>query len=104
MWEDGTRHFPVSLECDWLYALGLEADTTPTTLDAFLDSLKPGQFNQIILNFYVNHSSWDHAPPEYHMSTKITPWASADQMTLNLAYFQHYDTVGPDLSKAISNQ
>jgi hypothetical protein len=93
IWQDGTRHFPMSYECDWIYALGLEPESTPTTLADFLDSIASGHYNQIVMNFYANHSGWDQAPKEYLVHTKATPWASADQMTLNLDYFQHYDTV-----------
>jgi hypothetical protein len=93
VWADGTRHFPMSYECDWIWALGLEPDTTPTSLESFLDSIQSGGFNQIVMNFYANHSGWDKAPKEFLLNTKKTPWASADQMTLNLEFFQHYDTV-----------
>lgn len=93
VWQDGTRHYPMSYECDWIYALGLEAESTPTTLSDFLDSIASGQYNQIVMNFYANHSGWDKAPKEYLVHTKATPWASADQMTLNLDFFKHYDTV-----------
>ena len=93
IWADGTRHFPMSYECDWIYALGLEPDSTPATLESFLSSLAFGGYNQIVMNFYANHSHWDDAPKQYLVHTVKTPWASADQMTLDLEYFQHYDTV-----------
>ena len=47
VWQDGARFFPMSYECDWCYALGLEADSTPTPLESFLDSLALGSYNMV---------------------------------------------------------
>ena len=93
VWQDGTRFFPVSYECDWCYALGMEGAAPDITLPAFLDSLSSGGFNTIVVNFYANHSDWDEAPKQFRAHTVATPWASADQMTLNPQYWQHWDTV-----------
>ena len=48
----------------------------------------------MVLNFYANMSrsdgsSPDNAPVGYLTHTEATPWASADQMRLNLQFFQH---------------
>jgi hypothetical protein len=93
VWQDGERFFPVSYECDWCYALGMAGVGTNITLPAFLDSLSSGGFNTIVVNFYANHSNWDGAPKQYLAHSLATPWASADQMTLNLAFWQHWDSV-----------
>jgi hypothetical protein len=53
------QQHPHSYECDWCYALGLEPESTPTTLDLFLDSIGSGQYNQVVVNFYANHSNRD---------------------------------------------
>jgi hypothetical protein len=52
----------MSYECDWCYALGLEPESTPTTLDLVLASIGSGQYNQIVVNFYANHTNLDKVP------------------------------------------
>jgi hypothetical protein len=49
----------MSYECDWCYALGLELESTPTTLDLLLASIRSGRYNLIVVNFYANHSNLD---------------------------------------------
>ena len=53
---DAASYFMMAYECDWLWALGLENETTPMPLGSFLDSLAFGGYNQVLLNFYANYS------------------------------------------------
>ena len=44
------------------YALGLEPESTPTTLDLLLASIRSGRYNLIVVNFYANHSNLVKVP------------------------------------------
>lgn len=59
-------YFMLAYECDWLWALGLENDTTPIDLEGFLDSIAYGGFNQVLLNFYANYSAVRCFLPLFH--------------------------------------
>jgi len=79
-------------ECDWLWALGLESDSSPISLEAFLNTLQWGGYNHILLQVYANHSDWgveDIPRPTRLSPTTITPWAPGTaQMQLDLRFWQ----------------
>ena len=96
IYENGERFFPLGNECDWLWALGLEADSTPLSLDAFLDSLEYGGFNMIVLNIYANYTSWhgqNVSRPLRVSPTTITPWNGTSRSSFDLRFWNHYDSM-----------
>lgn len=98
IFEDGTRFFLQSYECDWLWALELGVPANGTT-GRFLDQIASHGFNHVILNAYAHDTSWrrgttgpdDFGPPKRYAweGTNEEP----DHTRLNLAYWRHYDTV-----------
>jgi hypothetical protein len=59
-WDQTHPHvLRVRLVC---YALGLELESTPTTLDLLLASIGSGRYNLIVVNFYANHSNLVKVP------------------------------------------
>ena len=94
--EDGARYFLMGYECDWLWALGMEAGETDS-VNGFLDRLADAGFNHVILNAYAHDTSWkkgktepaDYGPPPMY------PWEGSnedpDHGRFNLAYWKHYD-------------
>jgi hypothetical protein len=96
--EDGTRHFLMGYECDWLWALDMGKPFL-NTLEPFLDKLAASGFNHIILNAYAHDTGWrkgntgadDFGPPPLYA------WAGSneqpDHTRFNLAYWRHYDRV-----------
>lgn len=94
--EDGSRHFMLAYECDWLWALDHGDATMPKT-KAFLDRVAGHGFNTVIVNTFAYDTSWrtgkteteDLGPPS------AMPWLGTpekpDHKRLNLAFWQHYD-------------
>lgn len=94
MREAGTPFVPVGLEVDWLWAVGLTRG-----LDAarsLVDGLATQGVNHVLVNTYANFSSWAPLPPRQPprlSPTLLTPWASADQLALDLAFFRGWDAL-----------
>ncbi len=98
VYEDGTRHFLMGYECDWLWALDVE-DPELSTMGPFLDKLAAHGFNHVILNAYAHDCGWrrgttgpdDYGPPPMYAweGTNEDP----DHSRPNLAHWQHYDRV-----------
>ena len=98
VFEDGTRHFLMGYECDWLWALDMNDPNLPT-VNAFLDKLTAHGFNYVILNSYAHDTGWckgttgdyDYGPPPLYA------WEGSneqpDHSRFMLAYWQHYDRV-----------
>jgi hypothetical protein len=96
VFEDGTRHFMLAYECDWLWALDTGDPAMPRTR-AFLDRISGHGFNTIIVNTFAYDTQWragktepdDFGPPPQ------SPWLGTaeepDHQHLNPAYWQHYD-------------
>lgn len=96
IYEDGTRHFLLGYECDWLWALDT-FDPALKTVNPFLDKLVANGFNFVILNTYAHDCSWrkgktgpdDFGPPPLYA------WAGTneapDHSRFNLDYWKHYD-------------
>ena len=94
--EDGTRHFAMAYECDWLWALDLGQPNIART-EAFLDRISAAGFNEVIVNSYAYDTAWrpgktgpdDFGPPS------AGPWEGSfdapDHTRLNAAYWQHFD-------------
>lgn len=94
--EDGTRHFMLAYECDWLWALDAADPSLPKTR-AFLDLIKSHGFNHIIVTSFSYDTHWhpgttgpdDFGPPP------SSPWEGThdqpDHTRLHLPYWQHFD-------------
>jgi hypothetical protein len=104
--EDGSRYLLVGYEVDWLWALGLEADTMEPPLEDFLDHVKGYGFNHLLVTVFSNFSTWN-APLPDRVAPKIaptltTPWVCSGGSgsgnvwkydTLDLRFFRHWDHV-----------
>ncbi len=94
--EDGTRHYMLAYECDWLWALDHGDPAMPKT-KAFLDQIAGHGFNTVIVNTFAYDTGWrtgkteaqDFGPPP------AMPWLGIpdkpDHKRLNVAFWQHYD-------------
>lgn len=94
--EDGTRHFMLAYECDWLWALDHGDATMPKT-KAFLDRIASHGFNTVIVNTFAYDTGWrtgktepDDLGPPASMPWLGTP-EKPDHKRLNPAFWQHYD-------------
>jgi len=98
LFEDGTRHFLMGYECDWLWALDMRDPTLPT-LSRFLDKLAAHGFNHVILNAYAHDCAWqqgrtgddDYGPPPSFAWQGSNARPRHDRF--NLRYWRHYDRV-----------
>lgn len=98
IYADGTRHFLLGYECDWLWALDVGNNKLPA-VSKFLDTLKAHGFNHILINTYAHDTSWmkgktsddDYGPPP------LFAWEGdnekPDHSWLNLSFWKHYDRV-----------
>lgn len=90
--EDGSRHFLLGYESDWLWGVGEEMHT-------LINQMAARGFNHVLVNIYGHDTSWspgkkhqyDFGPPT------VFPWegtnAAPDHSRLNPAFFQHYDSM-----------
>eukprot|EP01006_Ploeotia_vitrea_P003302 TRINITY_DN112397_c0_g1_i1.p1 TRINITY_DN112397_c0_g1~~TRINITY_DN112397_c0_g1_i1.p1 ORF type:complete len:525 (-),score=10.41 TRINITY_DN112397_c0_g1_i1:174-1748(-) len=100
IYEDGTPYFLMGYECDWLWALGLEPDTSYIHLESFIKEITSYGFNHILVNVYAKECGWSHAvkrPPRLS-PTELTPWnksanGTLEYETMDLYYWQHFDKV-----------
>ncbi|MBN1672628.1 MAG: DUF4038 domain-containing protein [Kiritimatiellae bacterium] len=93
---DGTPHFMMAYEADWLWALGL-ADPDGHKTREFVDQLAEYRFTNVIVNIYAHDTRWcegktsehDYGPPPQYAwdGTNEQP----DHSRLNLAFFANYD-------------
>lgn len=95
---DGTPHYMMAYECDWLWAIDLGRETVDRTAD-LLDQIAANRFNHILVNLYAHDTSWcagttsedDYGPPAMYA------WGGSnenpDHSRLNLAFFDHWDRV-----------
>lgn len=96
--EDGTPHFMMGYEANWLWALGF-GDSELSRLKQFLDGIRPYCFNQIFMNVYAHDTRWrkgktrddDYGPPAQYLweGTNQSP----DHRRMNLDYFRNFDRV-----------
>jgi hypothetical protein len=94
--EDGTRHFLLGYEADWLWAPGQDDAHRPVML-RLIDSMAAHGFNHVLVNIYAHDTSWapgrscewDYGP------AALYPWEGTneqpDHTRLNPRFFQRYD-------------
>jgi len=94
--QSGDAFVPVGLEMDALFMLEETASEGYPSVGQVLDLLSDAGINYLFVQVYYNYSSWFTQPngkPPRVAPVAQTPWASADQMELNLAYFRKIDRV-----------
>lgn len=94
--EDGTNHFMMAYECDWLWALDL-GNSTGNRTQEFIDSIKTYKFNNIIVNIYAYDTTWAHGKTckEDYGPPSIYAWEGTndnpDHSRINTLFFKYYD-------------
>ena len=93
---DGTPHFMMPYECDWLWALDL-ADPSGARVRELLEPVVEAGFNGIIVNVYAHDTTWcpgrsrddDYGPPAAY------PWEGTnekpDHSRMNPRFFDAFD-------------
>ncbi len=101
VYEDGTPHFMLAFELDWLFALDYDnADAIPRT-EQILHHVKENGFNHVVANIYAYDVGWrvaDNVPDRYfYGKPDYTAWKGTNDNPeferLNLKLFQHWDRV-----------
>ncbi len=96
VYEDGTNHFMMAYECNWLFSLGL-GDPQIKKVKALIAQIKQYHFNQVIMNVYAYDTWWspgnasdaDYGPP------KEIIWEGSndepDHGRFNIGYMENLD-------------
>ncbi|WP_194775362.1 DUF5060 domain-containing protein [Pararhodonellum marinum] len=101
IYEDGSPHFMLAFELDWLFALDYDnPDAMPKT-EQILKHVQENGFNHVVMNLYAYDVGWGIAkdvPEEYFYGRPdYTPFLgdndNPDFSRLNLKLFQHLDRV-----------
>ncbi len=101
VYEDGSSHFLLAFELDWLFALDYDQTPSLSKTEKLLDHIEENGFNHVVMNTYAYDVGWkidDRVPPEYFYgkpdySPFIGTNESPDFSRLNLKLFQHLDKV-----------
>lgn len=101
MYEDGTPHFMLAFELDWLFALDYDQGRRIPKTDQILDHVKNNGFNHVVMNVYAYDVGWkvsDEVPDQYfYGKPAFTAWEGTNEMPdfshLNVKLFQHLDQV-----------
>ena len=97
-YEDGTNHFMMAYEVNWLWALGL-SDQKDTKVQEFVDQISQYGFNQVLMNVFAYDTSWKHgntSPYDYGPAEEICwegSYENPDYTQMNATYFQNLDKV-----------
>lgn len=98
--EAGDPFVPVGMEMDALILLGVTEGMG--AVQRTLAGLQLAGVNYVPMQLFYNYSSWTTQPaflPPRVAPTRLTPWASADQLTLDLDYFDVVDRVLRELER-----
>lgn len=98
IYEDGTPHFLLSFEADWLALMDF-GDTNITKAKSLIDIYRAQGFNRVIMNVYAYDTSWksgltstnDFGPPTQY--AWLGSNASPDHSQMNTAFFDNFDQV-----------
>lgn len=101
VYEDGTPHFMLAFEADWLFALDYDNQNGTPKTDKLLEAVKSNGFTQVVMNVYAYDVGWkisNDVPPEYFYGRPAySPFGgdneNPDFTTLNFTFFQHLDRV-----------
>lgn len=104
VFEDGTRHFALGYECDWLFALDLGGDGSLPKTTCLVDDIAANGFNQVVMNVYAHQvkksQAWklegDRSEFDFNEPC-MYPFggsnAQPDHTRLNIDFFKHLDRV-----------
>ena len=100
IYEDGTPHFALSFELDWLFALDYgNSAGIPKTAQIVNDVASNG-FNQVVMNVYAYDVNWkidSNVPQEYLYKPNYSVFKGDNQnpdfSELNINFFKHFDRV-----------
>lgn len=101
VYQDGTPHFALPFELDWLFALDIDNKSDIPKTTEIIQAVKDNGFNQVVMNVYAYETSWktDSSVPKQY-SYKDPPYSvfkgtnekpEFDQ--LNISFFKHFDRV-----------
>ncbi|PRY86714.1 DUF5060 domain-containing protein [Mongoliibacter ruber] len=101
VYEDGSSHFLLAYELDWLYALDYESKEGLPRTNRILDDVAANGFNHVVMNLYAYDVGWGIAkdvPEEYFFGKPDYGIfeggnENPDFSRLNLKLFQHLDRV-----------
>ena len=85
IYESGKQYTLVGIEADWLWAIGLLHGEA--AMQSVVDGLDALGVNHVLVQIYAHSTSGQKLPPLQPprvSPTPTTPWASADQRTLDL--------------------
>mmetsp|Transcript_48337 Transcript_48337/g.112054 ORF Transcript_48337/g.112054 Transcript_48337/m.112054 type:complete len:560 (-) Transcript_48337:130-1809(-) len=92
IYENGWHYLPIGLEMDWFHAVGERGINATGQL---VRALADHGINHVVAQVYANYSEWSTLPMRQSprlSPTVLTPWASDDQLTLELNYFRSLDS------------
>ena len=96
--EDGSYHFMMAYECDWLWALDM-GDEDGTDVEKFVDMISSYGFNGVIMNIYAHSCGWSshRGPVNNYGPPALYAWEGTndnpDHSRLNSVFFRRYDKV-----------
>jgi hypothetical protein len=100
-YEDGTPHFALAFEIDWLFALDHDNATDIPRTRQIVGHIAEHGFNQVVMNVYAFDANWGERAairPEHNFARPdVFPYGGTnevpDHRTLNVGFFQHLDRV-----------
>lgn len=101
IYEDGSPHFLLAFELDWLFALDYKDPNGMPRTSRILDDVGANGFNHVVMNAYAHDVGWkiaDNVPKEYYFGKlDYGPFEGGNEnpdfSRLNLRLFQHLDRV-----------
>lgn len=101
VYASGKPYVLVGLELDWLWATGLLNGTS--AMQSVVSGLAAIGVNHVLVQIYAHSTSGSPLPPLVPprvSPTPTTPWASADQLTLDLDFWHNYEAMLEMLAEA----
>lgn len=101
IYKDGSPHFLLAYELDWLFALDYENTSAIPRTEQILDDVAANGFNHVVMNVYAHDVGWkiaEDVPNEYYFGKPdygIFEGGNENPefSKLNLKLFQHLDRV-----------
>ncbi|WP_373494572.1 DUF4038 domain-containing protein [Aquiflexum sp.] len=101
VYEDGSPHFLLAFELDWLFALDYKEPEDMPRTSQILDDVSANGFNHVVMNAYAHDVGWkiaDNVREEYYFGKPdYGPFEGGNEnpdfSRLNLRLFQHLDRV-----------
>jgi hypothetical protein len=101
VYEDGSPHFLLAFELDWLFALDYKEPSGMPRTSRILDDISANGFNHVVMNVYAHDVGWrieDNVPEKYYFGKlDYGPFEGGNEnpdfSRLNLRLFQHLDRV-----------